>query len=461
MDGLDEILSGGQEPVPEKGLLVLGATGDMVSKRESRDALTYLAAHGTLTHAKNPVVLAGADDISVADYVKQFRTGDSMSTKLSGPDLDAFEKLAGLESHTGTLKGFNVTDAQAYPGLRERLPKPVSVLYAALPPKLYEPVLTNLRVAGLLEGSPRIESVVLEKPFGTDLKSAQALDELMKTKHELGQVLLIDHFLAYPGTLGMLAMRAWPECDEALSARYVESFEVRLTEIIKSNDRPYFRETGCVVDMVQSHGVLLLATLALDLPASLAGEELQKCRLSVLQGLRLKAGSARWGQFDGFNDASQGAPQGAKPSQAETYVAFDFSIDTDRWRGVPFRLLNGKGVHADFFGLNLQFRSLPKALAGKLGLQKDQPAHLEINARKAKITWTQGDKNVPVELDPRVVKRPPHALLLPDALQCQHGLFVSPEEALRSWEFIEELQAELRPKPLLHYAVGTEIDAIK
>lgn len=453
-EDLNTILTSQGDELPEKGICIVGATGDMVSKRETRDALVSLAGRDVLTRERNPVVLAGSRDRELAEFVRGFREGDADSTKLPAEDLDKFVHLAGLEGGS-TLPGCDVSKPEALKALSDRCPVPSALLYVALPPRLYGDTLKSLDASG----ESKIDTVLLEKPFGTDLKSAQELAAAIAEGKR--SVFLIDHFLAYPGLLNMLAFRAWPEADEALRAEHVESLEVRLTETIRSNDRPYFRETGIVVDMVQSHGMMLLASLALELLSEWTGAALQKARLAVLQGTSLKKESARWGQFEGFNDPAAGAPKDAKPTQAETFVSFDFSLDAERWRGVPCKLVNGKGVSSNLFGLVLRFRSLPASLAEKLGLSVG-PCELEVVTQSPSPgIWIRQDGVVhSLPFDSRVEQQPPHALLFPDALRGERGLFVSPDEALVAWKFTEELLGVLRGQPLRSYAPGADADTI-
>ena len=261
----------------------------------------------------------------------------------------------------------------------------------------------------------------------------------------------------------MLAFRATPEADEALCAKYVERFEVRLLEEIKSNDRPYFRETGIIKDMIQSHAIQLLATLALDLPESFSGESLQLARKAVIEGIQIDHDSARIGQFEGFNDPALGAPAGAAPSDAETFVKFDFKVDTPRWKGVPFHLVNGKGVSESRFGLDVHFRKLPDGLARRLGVKAGQRGVLAVTVNhppQIELSLPDENRKVLLPFDSRVSMEPPHALLIPDALKGEKGLFVSPAEALKAWRITDQLFASLKGKPRLRYQAGAEVETI-
>ncbi len=461
--GLDDILLGSKNPLPDARIYVFGASGDLVSKREMRDALAYMGEHAQLTREHTPVILIGSKPYPGEGYLKKFHDGDSASHPISEKAFEAVKQLTGLDQPDSKLMGVDVSSADGYAGLKADVGDKNAVFYAALPPKTYPELLENLRQTGLSEASEDkgFRYVVLEKPFGTDLASARALKDTVDRHYKPGQVLLIDHFLGYPGTLNMLDFRCTPEADEALSSQYVSRFEVRLLEKIKSNDRPYFRETGIIKDMIQSHAILLLATMALDLPSSFSGESLQVARKQVIDGIKIDHDSARIGQYQGFDDPKQGAPKDAQPSDAETFVKFDFTVDTERWKSVPFHLVTAKGVSEARFGLDIHFKALPEALARKLGIPADQPTLLKVTVNhNPKLEFVQAGKSTSIPFDQRISTEPPHALLIPDALKGERGLFVSPAEALQSWEITDELFASLKQKPVLSYEAGADVDSI-
>lgn len=459
--GLHDIMSGSDAPVPPCRIYVFGATGDMVSKRESRDAIVYLAEHGILKHESNPLILFGSHPRPTSEFLKIFHDGDELSHKISEAGYDAFLKLAGMDGNPGEMPGLNVGKDEDFDFIKKDAGDAPALFYAALPPKMYEDMLNHLSDKGLVKDESR--TVLLEKPFGTDLASAQALEKIIETSYKPGQVILADHFLAYPGTLNMLSYRTHPEFDKALRAENISGVEVRLLEVIKSNDRPYFRETGLLVDMIQSHALELLATFAMELPEEFSGPALQEARLRFLNAVKVDPETVRSGQYDGFNDPKEGAPPNAPASNVETYVDFAMSIDCDRWRGVPVKVQCAKGVSKSGFSVEVHFKKLPEGLASSLGVKPGQSATLsmKVNAPQ-KLEWVLPDENrtIPVPSDPRVGSEPPHALLIPDALHGVRGLFVAPKEALRAWEITELLQAQLG-KRVVHYKPGADYDSIK
>ncbi|MHB2015438.1 MAG: hypothetical protein ACYCW6_00680 [Candidatus Xenobia bacterium] len=325
-------------------------------------------------------------------------------------------------------------------------------------PQLYAPLLSSLKQSGLADApAGGFRRVVLEKPFGTDLASAQALYAQMQRDFTSGQVLLVDHFLAYPGMLNLLSLRLHPDVNEMLSCPYAERVDVRVLESIKSNDRPYFRHAGELIDLVQNHDMQLLSTLACVLPARVTPGALQQGRTDVVKHLRLDTARIRRAQFDGFNDPAQGAPAGAPPSDAETFVAFDFQVDLPLWQGVPFSLISAKGVAEKRFGVDVHLRALPPRLAAHLGMPADIPAVFSVTVHPGQSFSLQFPTRkccIEFPVDDRIPDKPPHARLIPDAMKGDHALFVDPPAAIAAWEITERIRAAWGP--LRHYPVGAK-----
>lgn len=459
-----ELLVGSGRPLPPGHLCVFGATGDLVSKRAVRDALVYLAESGTLSHEKNPVLLLAQGQLPAAPYLEGFRTGDSDSKPITQAGFEAFRKLAGLEDRAAHLTGVSVTLLSDYQQLQKDLASHSAVFYGALPPKLYGVFLKNLQLSGLAnppQGGFR--RVLLEKPFGNNSQEAEALAQQVESDFQPGQVFLLDHFLAYPGMVHMLQFRCDPAVDEALQARYVEKFEVKVLESIKSNDRPYFRETGLIKDMVQNHALQVFSTMALELPQEVDGEALSQAREQVIRAIEVEDDRVAFGQFDGFNDPAQGSPPKAAPSQAETFVSFGFQVHLPRWEGVQFCLINAKGVDQKRSGVDIRLRGLPPELARRWGAVADHPAILHTTMNpidQITVTFPQENRELKIPPDTRVPERPPYATLFPQALRGEAAIFATPGESLAGWKLADHLTSLLSRKPLLHYPVGTRAESI-
>ena len=459
---LDPLLKGSDKAMPAAEVVVFGATGDLVSKRAVRDALAYLSDKDILTPQTDPLVLVTSKPMTAGEYAARFRAGDAESKPISDSAFDKFKAVANLEDPKANLTTVDVTKPGDYSVLRSETDGKDALFYGALPPKLYDSFLVNLKSSGLADEANGVHHrVILEKPLGINSADAKAIEDEIHKDYKSDQVLLVDHFLAYPGSLNMLSLKSNPLIDEALNSKYVDHFDVKLEEQIKSNDRPYFRETGIVKDMVQNHAMQILAEMAMEPPTDYTGDGLRQARANLLDHVKVDEQSVHRGQFDGFNDPAQGAPQGAAPTNAETYVNFNFKVDDPRWEGVPFSMTVAKGVSESRFGVDVHLRSLPQALADKLGVPTDSPATLGVTVNGTPhiaITLDKQGKTVEIPIDPNVNVQPPYARLISDALKGDQALFVDPHEAVKGWDIADEVTNHWGDDAhMLHYKPGTSI----
>jgi glucose-6-phosphate 1-dehydrogenase len=459
-----ELLVGSTRPFPSCHFYVFGATGDLVSKRAVREALVQLAESHTLEGGRDPFILLGQQTVPAGPYLAGFRTGDAESKPITQEGFEAFTKLARLDRPGAQIIGLSVKDAPDYQKLSPELGEDNAVFYGALPPKLYGVFLDNLRLSGLSrQPAGGFRRILLEKPFGNESSEARALNEKLIHDFQPGQVLLVDHFLAYPGMTNMLSFRSDPVVDEALCSKYVESFDVKVLESIKSNDRPYFRDTGLVKDMVQNHAIQVFSTMACDLPQEESAEALRGQRERVVQAIEVDEASCRRGQFEGFNDPSQGSPAGASPSQAETYVSFRFKVHSPRWNEVPFRLVNAKGVDHKRSGVDIRLRALPEKLASRWAVPASQPAVIHTTMNPIARIWVDfpsSGKSLEIAYDEHVPNRPPYATLFCQAIRGESAIFATPAESLAAWRVADQLTTVLHKRPLISYKAGVSIDQI-
>ncbi|MBN9418664.1 MAG: hypothetical protein J0I12_24650 [Candidatus Eremiobacteraeota bacterium] len=459
-----ELLVGSSKPFPSCHFYVFGATGDLVSKRAVRDALVQLAETHTLEGSKDPFVLLGQQTVPAGPYLAGFRTGDAESKPITQEGFEAFKKLARLDGPEAQIIGISVKDAPDYQKLAPELGGDNAVFYGALPPKLYGVFLDNLRLSGLSQQpGGGFRRILLEKPFGNESADARALNEKLTRDFQPGQVLLVDHFLAYPGMTNMLSFRSDPVVDEALNSKYVEKFDVKVLESIKSNDRPYFRDTGLVKDMVQNHAIQVFSTMACELPQEKDGDAIRAQREQVIKSIDVDEASCRRGQFEGFNDPAQGSPAGASPSQAETYVSFRFKVKSPRWQSVPFRLVNAKGVDHKRSGVDIYLRALPEKLASRWSVPANQPAVIHTTMNPIARIWVDfptTHKSLEVAYDERVPNRPPYATLFCQAIRGETAIFATPAESLAAWRVADQLTSVLQKRPLISYKAGVSIDQI-
>ena len=236
-------------------------------------------------------------------------------------------------------------------------------------PQLYAAAIAQLGKAGLNLDKNGHRRVVIEKPFGTDLASAMALNESIHQTFREDQIYRIDHYLGKETVQNILVFRFGNTIFEPLWNRnYVDHVQITVAEEVKVGRRgDYYDKAGILRDMFQNHILQLMMVTAMEAPVRYTGEMVRDEKVKVLQsGVRPYKGSdfaenGVRGQYTGYS-AEQGIPD---DSQTETFAALKLYIDNWRWKGVPFYLRSGKGMSCRSTQIVIQFREPPHMLFGE------------------------------------------------------------------------------------------------
>lgn len=347
------------------------------------------------------------------------------------------------------------------------------VYYLSTMPQLYAHAISQLGKAGLNIDNRGARRVVIEKPFGTDLQSAQKLNvEIHQTFRE-DQIYRIDHYLGKETVQNMLALRFGNTIFEPLWNRnYIDHVQITVAEEVKVGRRGgYYDKAGILRDMFQNHIFQLMMVTAMEAPVRYTGEFVRDEKVKVLQAIRPYKGSdfaqnGVRGQYLGYQD-EEGIPN---DSQTETFAALKFYLDNWRWRGVPFYLRSGKGMSCRTTQIVIQFREPPHMLFGNEKSCRPDANRLVIQIQPAEGMQLHFQSKVPdsdmklrlSELDFRFDssgKELPDAYqrLLLDALLGDPGLFARSDEVEQAWRIIDPIIAAWKSPaaPTLHpYEAG-------
>ncbi len=366
-----------QKTIKDQALIIFGASGDL-TYRKLIPAIFDLYKQNSLP--KNFAVLGVArssftDDTfreKMKDGIRQFATAKDAADE----DLESFcQKLYYLSIDTD--------NGAEYAKLTERLEKLETetstagnyIFYLSTPPSLYPLIPKFLAQQGLNNQEGGFRRIIIEKPFGTDLRSAIDLNQSLKEDFKEDQIYRIDHYLGKETVQNLLITRFANGIYEPLWNRnYIHHVEITAAESIGVENRGgYYDHAGALRDMVQNHLLQLVALVAMEPPMSIDSEAIRNEKLKVFQALRPMNDDDLFkhvirGQYTAANIKGKYAKgyreeKGVDPeSRTETYVAMKLFIDNWRWGDVPFYIRTGKRLPTRVSEIVIHFRPAPQRL---------------------------------------------------------------------------------------------------
>jgi glucose-6-phosphate 1-dehydrogenase len=448
----------------ETRFILFGASGDL-SKIKIIPALHDLYQEFHWKSSGYRSILIGrkeSDDAACREYVKEVLHDKDPQLEVTDDFLDLFE-----------YQKINSQNPEEIFTLENHITDPsVLVFYLAIPPQAFREVLGMIRE--FKEKHPEHEyRVIVEKPFGTDLESAQDLNRCMREFLREREIYRIDHYLGKETVQNILALRFGNTMFEPLlNNHYVEKIELDLFEEQGIRDRAdYFDDAGIIKDVFQNHILQVLALLMMEPPYEIQGDAIRDQKYTFLKSLGLlDLRRVKLGQY--LADEEKGIKgyleeEGVKErSTTETFASVDLEVKNMRWDGVPVfikvgkRMPNKKMEIRIFFKPTYQFFMHPSAECQPaqnvlvIGIQPDEEVYYSVNAKfpgkgmciqPVKLHFTyQESFNVPT--------KDAYTRLLKDVFDADQTLFIRSDEIEAAWRYVTPLleakkagQIEVRP----------------
>src|SRR5277367_5636738 len=478
-----------QEPMPTGDscvLIIFGASGDL-TKRKLIPGLYNLACEGCM-NPQFEVLGIGRTPMSSEEFRK--KSGEAAAKSKDTRDFSE-SGWKDFQTRLHYMVG-DINDSNFYVQLRVRLEamekngsSPNHLFYVSTPASVAGPIIEGLGAVGLNRRDNGWTRIVLEKPFGSDLASAQELNEMVAKVFDETSVYRIDHYLGKETVQNIMMFRFGNSMFEPVWNRnYIDYVEITAAETLGVEARgAFYEETGALRDMVANHLLQLLALTAMEPPLASDADSVREQKVQVLRSIRPMSvedvarltarGQYGSGTVDGKRVPGYREESGVNPnSVTETYAAVKFQIENWRWAGVPFYIRTGKRLAKNLTEIRVHLKPTPQALFAStssatgpnvitIRIQPDEGISIAFGAKRPGTEMRTVTVQANFSYQSSFGSKGPVAYetLLLDSMRGDATLFTRRDEVEAEWRIItpiEKAWAHLAVPTFPNYAAGSE-----
>jgi len=445
-------------PVEPFDYFVFGATGDL-AQRKLFPALYHRFVDGQIPNSARIIGCSRTEytEDEFCQFIKETLNKFVSKDHVDAETIDEFLNLISYQAiDINNEKDFENLAKVAKKSDQDR----IQVYYLSVGPSLFGPIIDGLKKNGLNKKS----RLVVEKPLGFDLPSAQKLNKMLANAFDESRVYRIDHYLGKETVQNLMALRFANAMFEPLwNSKYVDHVQITASESIGVEGRGgYYDKSGAMRDMVQNHLLQLLCLSAMESPQNYSADSVRDEKLKVLKSLKPLTGQealhyTRRGQYQGDDNLSSYVQDAeSEKSTTESYVAIKAEINNWRWAGTPFYLRTGKRLKANMTEITFVFKETPHSIFGDIEtpiksnalvirLQPNEGIDLEIMTKDpgpGGLRFRQSSLDMAIEgsIDESEFRMPDaYERLLLDVVRGNQTLFMRGDEVEAAWTWVDPI----------------------